>query len=164
MSARFFQPGRTPSGTVPSTTALPWKTSEVIVIGSVLTIDSNGLLVVASADPTSVVGVAMQAIDTGAGWAPADNPTVITGRESLISVAMADRQNLFTGRMVNGGTDPVTPTQAMVGDKFGIVKSADETWAIDQADTSNLVVQIEKVDIPRKVLYFRFLEAVIQFA
>lgn len=160
MSARYFEPARFPAGVAPSVLTPLYPDGQTFTFGALLVL-SSGKVIECSADPASVYGVALQPANTGPGFLPADSPTVITGRIQEVSVAMADRQNFFSGRMVNGATDPVTPAVTDIGVKYGVVKTSDGTWAVDQTDTTNLVVQIEDIDIPLKVVFFRFLEAVL---
>lgn len=129
--------------------------------GAALVINSDGKLEECGADPTTVAAVALDAAGRGPGFLVADSPSVITGRNYKTSVIMTEVGQQWIGRLVNGGTDPATPTQTMVGEIYGIIKDADGIWAVDLAETTADVVIITGVDIPNKLVWFRFLEAVI---
>jgi hypothetical protein len=161
--ARIIELARIPSGT-PNVLSVKYKTGEAIVKGSLVQYDANGELILCPADPVAgsggVAGVALEAANSRPGWDAANSPTVVTGRKQEISIAVADRSQIFSSRMVNGGTDPETPAQTDVDTKFGVVKVGSD-WAVDKADVVNVVVEIVDFDAGRKIVYWKFLEAVI---
>lgn len=161
MAGRHFFPARTIGGEVPDTKRRVYKSGETWAIGALMVFDSNGELVECGADPAAVSGVAAQASDTGPGFAMADSPSVITGRALETTIFEANRNTVFSGRGVNGGTDPVTPTQTMLDTKFGVVVDSNGIWCVDISDTSNLVVEIVDIDPIEKIFFFKFLEAVL---
>lgn len=161
MAGRHFFPARTIGGEVPDTKRRVYKSGETWAIGAVMVFDANGELVECSADPTAISGVAAQASDTGPGFAMADSPSVITGRALETTIFEANRNTIFSGRGVNGGTDPVTPTQTMLDTRFGLTVDSNGIWVIDIAETSTVSVEIVDIDPIEKIFFFKFLEAVL---
>lgn len=159
---RFFQPARIPSGGLESIQAMPYPNGQTFDLGGVVVANANGEVIECANNPTVVTGVALQPANTGPGFGMAGNPTMITGRSQVASIAIANRQTVFSGRMVNGATDPVTPTQNMIGLIFGIKKVLSD-WVVDQTMTTDATscVEITDVDIDNKVVFFKFREAFI---
>lgn len=163
MAARGFNIARTPAG-APITQQFPYKTGESIVKGSLVLMDANGELTLAGADPTVVLGVAMQKAGSGPGWDAADSPLVITGRNQNLIVALAGSiggSMVFSGRAVNGGTDPVLPLATHRNESYGVANSGG-IWYIDIAETSAKVVTIVDIDATQNIMYFVFIQAVCQ--
>ena len=161
MAGRGFYPARTQDGLPPETKRRVYKSAETWAVGALMVFDSNGELVECGADPAAVSGVAAQASDTGPGFAMADSPVVITGRPLETTIYEANRSTVFSCRGINGGTDPVTPTQTMLDTKFGVAADANGIWVLDIADTTNLVCEVVDIDIPNKIFFVKFLEAVL---
>lgn len=162
---RIFQVAK--HGVQEPTQVMKYKTGETFKRGAVLVDDTNGEVVECSADPTSIIGVAGQGAATGLGYdvANANLVSVYTGREQEVSVALADRATTFSGRAVNGGTDPVVPTQSHIGEQYGLVKTAGGDWVIDIAETTTKCVEIVDI-VPAEggaagFFLFKFLEAVM---
>lgn len=130
--------------------------------GALLVTASDGELEECGADPAAIKAVSLGYANEGPGFKMANNPAVITGRQYKISVALVTPTQIFVGRGVNGGTDPVTPTQTMVNESYGVVKDSNGIWAIDLSDTSNTRVTIVRIDIEQKLFFFKFLTANIQ--
>ena len=121
--------------------------------GALVLVNANGLLAEVGADPVKITGVALQDANSGPGYNAADNPTVITGRGLGVSVAIANRDTIFSGRGVNGGVDPVLPLQTHVlyglsGSAFNQVVLAGNDHkpvAIGrQAETQVAVIRVER--------------------
>jgi len=141
---------------------LVYDSAEVFKAGALVVVASDGELTECGADPAAIRGVALEPAARGPGFQMADSPVVITGRQNKVSIVAATPTQKFWGRGVNGGTDPVTPTQTMVNESYGVVKDSDGIWAIDISDTSNTRVTITRVDIENKLFQFKFLTANIQ--
>lgn len=137
------------------------KSSETFKIGALVVIDSNGQIAECAADPTLVSGVALQPADSNPGFSAANSPTVFTGRQQTVSYVRADKSTIFSMRGVNGGTDPLTPTQTMVGESYGAAKDSDGVWYLDQAETGVLVWDIVAVDITNKIFFCVFNDAAL---
>lgn len=162
MGARF-QPARVPSGGVESINVYPALAGQAIVKGSLVLLDANGLLNLCGADPASILGVALSAQGGGPGFSAANSPIAVnfsTANEDLVSVAIANRETIFSGKMTNAG-NIVTPTQAMVGDSYGVVNTAG-IWTVDQTETVNTRLTIVDVDIANTLVFFKFLNANLQ--
>lgn len=152
MAGRAIYPARFEGG-FPSIVAYEAKTGETFKAGALVTFDT-GQVVECGADPTSCVGVALQPAFSGAGYDLGDSPTVITGRSNAISVALANAGTIFSGRGVNGGTDPVTPTAAHIGDQFGAAADSDGIWTLNIAETTDVVATVVDIDIVNKIFFF----------
>jgi len=158
-----FAPARVPNGGVESINSYPALAGQAIVNGSLVLLDANGLLNLCGADPASILGVALSAQGTAPGFSAANAPIAInfsSTADDLVSVAIANRDTIFSGQMTNAG-NIVTPTQAMVGDSFGVVNTAG-IWTVDQTETVNTRLTIVDVDIPNRLILFKFLNANLQ--
>lgn len=158
---RIFIPAMLTPGTAPLVLCPQYDTGQTFIKGALLVFNGSGLVVECGADPTLVAGVAGQAVNTSYGYDAANSPVPVTGREPVVSMCVANSTTIFSGRMINGGTDPVTPALTDIGVNYGVAKTAAGEWVVDQADTTHDVVIIVKVDITNKFVYFKFLPAVL---
>lgn len=160
---RPFQPARFAGAGAPENQSMQYAVGQTYVKGAVLVYEggATGNVIEGGADPAAIVGVALEAADSKPGFNMNFNPTVVatTGRVRETTVAKANRQTIFTGRIVNGGTDPVTPAQTDIGKTYSILKAAGGEWTLDAADVANQRVRIVDIDIDAKIAFFRFLEA-----
>lgn len=150
MPKREFRSAKFPPGTSPKVESLVVTAGQTFIKGAVVILTTNKI-VEAGATPITAAGIALQSAFTNPGnQLPNANVLAagspIGGRPTEISVAIADRTTIFSGRMVNGGTDPVTPAQTDVGVKYGVIKTSDGTWAIDQSNTTQLFAQIVGIE------------------
>jgi hypothetical protein len=162
MSGRFISPARTTGTGVPEVSAVELAASQTFIRGALVFVNGSGLLEECSADPGTVKGIALADANTAPGEQAANNPLVITGLVNAVSVATANPSTIFSCRGVNGGTDPVTPSLGNIGVQYGAVKTGDGTWALDLADTSNVVFVVVDIDIEQKVFFVKFIPAVAQ--
>ena len=139
----------------------PAKAAEAWLPGAAVLTDSNGELVECADDPAALVGFALAAPFKNPGYDMANSPTVVTGRDAFVPVAVARPGVIFVGRGVNGGTDPVTPTQAMVNNQYELIGNG-AVWAVNIGGTSSPCVEIVRVDIDNKLFFFRVIPANIQ--
>lgn len=157
---RRFQPARNQK-TVPQVQSMQYATGQVFLKGALVVDNVNGEIVECGADPASILGVSLEACDSKPGYGLPNQAqvTVVTGRSQEVSVAIADRDTQFSGRGVNGGTDPVVPLLTHIGEKYGVAKVGND-WVIDFADAVNTRLQITDVDLNGgNVFLFKFLEA-----
>lgn len=156
---RIMQPARTPRG-VEAIRGLAY--TGTVYRGSVL-IYNAGNVQVGGVDPTNIMGVALQASDTNPGYAAANNPTTITGRSAVISVATADRVTVFSAAMTNGSSTRVAPVAADVGVSYGLTAYTN-IWTVDRAKVGVLArVQVIGYDTGglTNMVFFKFLESAI---
>jgi hypothetical protein len=160
---RIFQPGRIPTGTsAPEVQSMFFTTGQAFLKGAIVVPDAaTGRIIEAAANPASIVGVALEAPSSKPGFSVNFDATVVarTGTVQEVSVAKANRLTIFTGRMVNGGTDPVTPVQADLDTAYGVLKTGAGEWVVNQADVATTRVRVIDIDIPLQLVFFRFLEA-----
>src|SRR5690606_36212664 len=161
MSGRFISPARVGGTGVPLVQAIELASSQTFVRGALVVVNSDGLLAECASDPTSIKGVALADANTSPGEQAANNPLVITGLENTVSVATA-ADTIFSCRGVNSGTDPVTPTQTMIGEQYGVTTDSDDVWVLDLAETSVKVSTIVDVDIDNKIFFVKFISATMQ--
>lgn len=133
---------------------------------AVVVTDANGNIVecTSGAGALSVLGLALQGAFTGPGYDVSDSSrtnTLVQGADGAVSVAIADREQEFSCRGVNGGTDPVTPLQTNIDEQYGLIKTAAGDWCLDLANVTDLAVQVTDIDVDNKVFFVKFLESVM---
>jgi hypothetical protein len=151
--SRIFIPARFPGGGAPSVLSLAYKTGEVFVKGSVLIFDT-GEVVIGLADPTPIVGVALEDVASKPGFEVGHDSQVIatTGRVQEVSVAIANDVTTFSGA---GDRNPLASD---VGVEYGIV-NVGGIWQIDTTDVVATRVVIIDVDLLENIYFFKFLNA-----
>jgi hypothetical protein len=137
-----------------------YKTGEAIVKGTVLSFDANGELVVGSSTPATLLtakicGVALEAAASKPGWDAANSPTQVTGRKQEVAYAVPNPNTVFQAR---GSADPA---QTNVGVQYELAVSAGE-WYVNFSGTTSLMVTVVDVDIPNKIVFFKFLPAAVE--
>ena len=146
----------------------PVKSGETFVLGAPLT--QNGIEVdeIDTNDVTLILGVAGAASDSAFGLGNADTVSHVTGLETTVPVFLADRNQIFEGQLSNGTSALVVPDAANVGEDYGVVRQSDGTWTVDEADTTNVVVQIldfvtqgPECSDPNGKVFFRFLSSTL---
>lgn len=157
----MFQVARSGNGTAPVVRWLAY--TGTIKRGEVVIYDGSGNVQVSGADPAAatIVGVALQANDTGPGFSQANSPVVNTYRQAKMSIAMANRETVFRGRFTNGSSATATPAQTDVGISYGITAYSNE-WTVDKNKTGGSIrVQVVGFDDLTKEVFFKFLETYI---
>ena len=149
---------------VPVVQPLAYTGSPAIVIGSVC-IWNAGYVDIAGANPTEVVGVALQAVDTNPGFSAANSPATITGRNSTVSVVRPNNQTVFCGQATNNSSTIVVGARANVGAQYGLTAYSG-IWTVDfNKSASNLLVEVVGFDTTLYssvgVVFFKFLPSVL---
>lgn len=133
-----------------------YKTAAAIVIGSVL-IDDTGEVDVAGADPTSIVGLALQAADTSPGYDAANSPATITGREQKISVCRPNDTIIFAAKLTNNSSAVIAPVAADRNAQYGITAYSG-AWTVDKNKTgASARVTIVGIDEDNEWVFFKFI-------
>jgi len=160
---RIFEPARTPTSSAPETQGMQFTTGQTFIKGAILVFNgaTGEVIEGTSPNPAAIVGVALDAPNSGPGFQVSFDSAVNarTGTVQQVRVAKANRVTIFSGRMVNGGTDPVTPAQTDIGVAYELLKTGAGEWVVNQAAVVNTKVRIVAIDVPGKVVLFRFLEA-----
>ena len=156
---RSFNTGRFPSGEAPNILAIVATAAQVFKKGALLKQTGAGTVSERTAVTDKVSGVALQDAFSGYGYQAANSPSIITGQSGEVSVAIADAVTVFSCRGVNGGTDPVTPTQANIGVVYGVAKTGGGDWVLDLANTTNLVAEVVDIDVDQKIFFVRITAA-----
>lgn len=159
--ARGFNTARRTGTTVPRVQSMAYATGQTFKAGALVVKNSAGEVVECGADPASVEGVALQGAGTGLGYdLPNSSQTVVvTGRSQEVSVAIADDEQEFSGRAVNGGTDPVLPLLTHIGEQYGVAKVGND-WVIDMAEVTAKVVEITDIDAGTNMFLFKIIDSV----
>ena len=156
---RRFNIGRLPTGT-PNVISVTFTAGQTFKKGALLVDTGAGTVSECGADPARIYGVALEdANSKPGGTGIANNPSYVTGGQSKeVSVAIADRVTVFTGRAVNGGTDPVVPLQTHIGETYGVLKVGND-WVIDLAEVTVMSVEIVDIDVDNNLFLFKFRES-----
>lgn len=160
-----FFPARMPGGTgVPEMQGMITVASPTFKQGAVLVL-SSGLVDEGGANPTGWVGIAMQDADSAPGFSQANNPTVSTGREQFVTVAKANRNTIFRGKLTNNSSTFITPVQADIGVSYGVTKytiGGQVIWTVDKAKVSGggtHRVTVVDIDVINLFVFYKVLEA-----
>ncbi len=158
---RKIQPARFGGATAAEHQSMQYTGTPSFKKGAIL-IFAAGFVAEGGADPTGIVGVSNEDAESKPGKGLSHDAAVVarTGSVSEVTVARANRNTVFSGRMVNGGTDPVTPVQADIGTAYGLLKVAND-WVVDQTETVNTRLRIVDIDIDNKLVFFKFLETAL---
>lgn len=104
---------------------------------------------------TNILGVSMEGVTAGV----AHNPS------GMVAVALASRSNVFMAALVNGSGVVQTVDEANINVEYGLLdigSGLDEWTAVDEADTTNVVVEVIGIDTDRNIVFFKFIESAIQ--
>jgi hypothetical protein len=104
---------------------------------------------------TNVLGISLDGVASGT----ADNPS------GKVNVALANRTNVFVAKLINGSGTVQTADEANVNVAYGLLvvgSGATQWWGVDESDTSNVHVEVIDIDTERNLVYFKFIESVIQ--
>ena len=138
--------------------------AQTFVAGAVL-IFSSGTVSEGGSNPTDIVGIAMAAASSAPGYNAANSPSPITWQENTIPVAKAESDtNIFVSPFCNNTLTSAKATPALtdVGVQYGIIKQTSGAstgcwWPDKNLTTTNARVEIIKVDIENKLVWWKFL-------
>ena len=126
--------------------------------------DGDGEFDECGADPAAVYGVAKEKAFSHPGNEQANASDVIFTTGGSLNKCAVDKANapglVWSGRGVNGGTDPVTPLLTHIGEQYGVLKTAAGEWVIDIAEVTAKVITIIDIDIDNKIFFFQFISTV----
>lgn len=156
---------RVPGGQAPDIQSLKHADAATFKLGA-LVVSAAGEINECGADPAAILGVALQAVKTSPGWDAANSPTVVTGRQQKVSVAVANRQTVFSAPLTNNSAVNIVPTQADVHVEYGLTAYSGE-WTVDKNKTgASARVEIVGFDTNvnggKGVVFFKVLEANLQ--
>src|SRR6267378_1775242 len=162
---RIITPASAPGGNgVPVVGSKFFTTGQTFKNGAVLIPDAaTGRVIEGASAAVTIIGVALEDAGSKPGFSLNFDSLVTTrtGTVQAVSVAKGNRTTVFSSRMINGGTDPVTPVQADQNKKYGLIRTAAGEWAVNQADVTTVAVLITDFDDVNKVVFWKFLEAVL---
>lgn len=169
MPSPVFKVHQSQGGKVEGIQYMVYANGQTFATGEVLIFDGSGNVTVAGANPTGIVGVALQAAGSSPGFDMANNSliTTFTYRSQKVSVARPNDQTIFAGYFTNGSSAQVAAALTDVGLTYGITAYNSGTttavWTIDKAkNASNQRVTIVGVDLTVSALglaFFKFLPA-----
>ena len=104
---------------------------------------------------TNVLGVSVEGVSAGV----AENPS------GTVNYIKAGRNQVFVAKLVNGSGVVQVPDLANIDLNYGLLKVGTglSMWfGVDESDTTNVHVKVIDIDLERDLVYFKFLESVIQ--
>lgn len=162
MPCRRINSARTPGGSgMPGIRAWTYS-GGTFKRGAVMIIAANIASEAAANPVANILGVALQDVDTNLGFGAANSPLQVTGRNTTLSLAQANRMTVFSGALTNNTDVLITPVLGDVGNTHGVRKrAADSIWTVDQTATDCLKVDSYDLDQTDKPVFFKFLEAAL---
>lgn len=155
-----FWPAIPPIGNVFAVRNGQYADAATFVKGDLL-IYSSGELTEAGADPTGIVGVALQDVATNPGFQAANNPTVSTGRQQTVSYAVANTVTTFAAKLTNNSATYIAPAVADIGVSYGVTVQ-NGIWTVDKSKTGgDARVVVRSIDITNKLVFVQFLDTAI---
>lgn len=107
-------------------------------------------------DPTTdILGVTNEGCTAGV----AANPS------GKVSVALADRTNIFAAKLTTSAGVVVTPDTANINVVYALLKNstgASQWWSVNEDDSTGGVAEIVGIDTELDIVFFKFTEASIQ--
>jgi len=162
---RIVQPASVPGGSgVADVSSMFYTTGQTFKNGAIVIPDAaTGRIIEGASAAVTIIGVALEDAGSKPGFQLNFDSAVTqrTGTVQEVSVAKANRTTVFSSRMINGGTDPVTPVQADQNKKYGLIRTAAGEWAVNQADVTTVAVLVTDIDIDNKIVFWKFLEVVL---
>lgn len=148
--------------TVPRIQALRYATGQTFKAYAFVVNNTDGEVIECADAATTILGLALQGAGTGPGYdlPDASRTVVITGTNQEVSVALADREQEFSMRGVNGATDPVLPLQTHIGEQYAIKKVVND-WVIDFSNTTDKAVEITDIFADDNFFAVKVLESVL---
>ena len=113
-------------------------------------------------NPTAIVGISLAPAGNAPGLKAANNPIVSTGLKRNVTVAVANRNTIFSSRIITGGALPIiAPVQADIGVSYGLT-AISGIWYVDKSKTAgNARVVIVDIDTNWNGVYWKFLESAL---
>jgi hypothetical protein len=118
-----------------------------IVAGSLVKTDTDGEIIECSADPATVLGVALSALSSAPGYNMANSPTTVTYRDQAVSVAVFEANVIYSMR---GSTAPLL---THINEVYGVVEDADGIWYLDLAETTATIFKVLDIDTTNAVFF-----------
>lgn len=148
------------AGQVPPTRTLRYADGQTFVQGAILQW-SSGSVIVAVADPTEIVGLALQGAATNPGYDAANSPAPITGRNQTVTVCIPNQSVIFMANLTNSSSALVVPAQADVGVQYGVTAYSGK-WTVDKGNTADRVEVVGfDTGVYGGVVFFKFLDSVL---
>lgn len=104
---------------------------------------------------TNILGVSLEGVVAG----DADNPS------GNVSFVRANNSQVFVAKLTDGSGVVQVPDSANIGVQYGLLKngSGSDAWfSVDEADTTNVVVEVVGIDTERDLVFFKFITSAIE--
>lgn len=152
-----FQPAKFPHGHVPDTQEYTPEENQTFLRGSVVKlIDGEILIHPGGAVVTAIFGVAMHGMESAG---------VSNSPSGLVAVAKAAPDQTYLGQVVAGGVDEdvvlTDLSDLTVGDFYGFIINTAGEHLVDYSDTTNVVLEIEKIDDELDIVWFKFIASAL---
>jgi len=150
-----IQPSQFPHGEVPWVQGLPPNASATFLRGCAVAINTSGEAIIHPLSTTvdDFYGIALCDVTAGVSDSPSGE----------VQVARCTKDATFLGQVVAGGVDEdivLTDLSGLaVGDSYGMIINTAGEHMVDFSDTTNVVLQITKIDDDLDVVWFQFLAA-----
>lgn len=154
-----MQPTRFPSGGWPESYARPPGSDQLYPKGTVVTWDAANGELDEHGGGTTVTNIAGVSLDGCSATGVAADPS------GDVSFTFAGSQQYFVAKLTNGSGTVQTADVNNIGVQYGILKNGSGLaawWSVDEADTTNVVVEVVDIDTERNVVIFRFIDSAIQ--
>ena len=150
-----FQPSGFPQSEVPNVANKPITAAQNFKKGAPVTSTGSPAAISEHAGTTVVTGIygiALEEVVAGLS---------LGANTAQVAVAKADRDTEFFGQMSTSSA-VVAPADTDDGVSYGYIKLASGVWAIDRADTTNVVLVVTKILADINGVLFKFLESTLQ--
>ena len=158
MAARIFRPAKW-VGEIPETESAPYVAGQTFNMGEVIEWSgTTGTLIVCTANPQAVAGVALEdaASKPGNSMGHSGQVKQVTGGNvGEVSFAVANRTTVFSG--VGSSAAAITQIQT----DYGLAVAAN-LWTVDLTEEATVSVLVTDVDVAENIIFFKFLEAVLE--
>lgn len=150
-----IQPSQFPHGEVPWVQGMTPNSSLTCIRGNAIKINTDGEAIIHPLATTvdDFYGIALCDVTSGVSDSPSGE----------LQVARCTKDATFLGQVVAGGVDVdvvLTDLSGIdIGDKYGMIINTATEHMVDFSDTTNVVLQITKVDDNLDLVWFQFLEA-----
>lgn len=159
MAARIFAPAKWSGAGAPEINSIAYTAAQTFNNGEVVELDAAaGTVIVCTANPQAVYGVALEdaASKPGNEMGHTSQVKQVTGGNiGEVSVAIANRSTMFSGV----GSSAAAITQ--IGTDYGIAVAAN-LWTVDLTEEGTVTVLVTDVDVTENIIFFKFLEAVLE--
>lgn len=152
-----MQPAKFPHGEVPDVLGYTPESAQTFLRGSIVALSSGEVIIAPLL--TTVAGIVGVSLNGLASAGVSDSPS------GEIQVARAQPGQIYLGQVVAGGVDVdvvLTDLSSLsVGDQYGAIINTAGEHMVDFSDTTNVILEIEKIDDDLDIVWFKFLPSAV---